>query len=252
MTKLCEPVEEDGVTAGAANRPLSLVCYAVAPARTTPRFTRTTVATNAAGFAPHVLVATAPAELCLPAVEPAPTSTPTPTPSLTPTPTPTPSPAGKIVFVAGTSTNGAFAPTMGVAGADAICASEALAASLGGTFKAWLSVAGNGAATRFTQATGPYVMVDGTQIASSWSDLVDGTLAHGIDRDAHGTFVGTTDVWTGTTTSGAATTPNCSGFTTASGAVSGWCGRTTATNTGWTQFLTPSCNTPLHLYCFEQ
>lgn len=252
VTKLCEPVEEDGATPGAASRPHSLVCYAVASARSAPRFGRTTVATAATGFAPHVLVATAPAELCLPAVEPAPTPTPTPTASPTPTPTATPSPAGKIVFVAGTSTNGAFAPTMGVAGADAVCASEALAAGLGGTFKAWLSVAGNGPATRFTQAAGPYVMVGGTQIASSWSDLVDGTLAHGIDRNAHGSFVGTTDVWTGTTTAGAPTTPNCSSFTSGSGAVSGWCGRTTATNTGWTQFLTPSCDTPLHLYCFEQ
>ena len=244
VVKLCEAVDKDGKTPGAEDRQRSLVCYAVKPAKGPVRFTKTTVAVHDADFSPHVLVATAPVELCMPALAP------TATPTLTPTPTATPSPAAdKHVFVTSTTTTGGFG---GVFGADAICAARATAAGLVGTFRAWMSVSGDGPNTRFAQSTGPYTLVDGTVIADDWSDLVDGSIGHAIDVDEHGTTVGASEVWTATTGTGAPTALNCNDFSGATGAVFGVCGSTVTTSSAWTNAGTPSCNAALRLYCFEQ
>jgi len=243
VTKLCEPVDEDGETPGAALRPMSLVCYAVKLPPHSAKFVKTTVTTNDANFAPHVLVAAAPAELCLPASEPTPTATPTPTPTATP-------PPGKKVFVTSTTTSGGFG---GTSGADTFCAGRASAAALSGTFKAWLSVTGDGPTTRFTQSAVPYRLVDGTIVANDWSDLTDGTLAHAINLDESGAAVASAEVWTSTTIAGAPiTSNNCSDYVNATGSVSGICGTTSATGGTWTNSSTPACNSPLRLYCFEQ
>ena len=72
----------------------------------------------------------------------------------------------------------------GLAGADAICQARAEAAgslAAPGTYLAWLSDAGGGVdppvspSTRFIQASVPYRLVNGTIVAASWSDLVDGS-----------------------------------------------------------------------------
>jgi hypothetical protein len=262
VTRLCKPVDKDGETPGAASRQGALVCYAVKLPKGV-KFTKTTVATNDSNFSPHVLVVSAPAELCMPAQEPTPTATlsptptlsatptisPTPTPTLTPSRTPTPvATPGKRVFITSTMQNGGFG---GTSGADTFCADRATAAGLAGTFKAWLSVTGDGPATRFTHATVPYGLVDGTLIANDWTDLTNGSLAHAINRDESGLLV-TADVWTGTGTAGAPTALNCNNFLNATGSVFGVCGTSTVVNSSWTQASTPACNTPLHLYCFEQ
>jgi hypothetical protein len=100
----------------------------------------------------------------------------------------------------------------GLLGADAKCQALADAAGLGGEFKAWLSAAGpgNSAADRLTHATGPYVRVDGVQVAANWTDLVDGLLSAPISIDEHGAPVisGTMGVWTGTNTAGRLQAPN--------------------------------------------
>lgn len=236
VTKVCEPVDEDGATPDAATRTATLVCYAVKPAKGSPKFVKTTVALNAATFAaPHVLVASAPSELCVPAVQASPTPSPTPTP-------------GKLVFVTSTTTTGGFG---GTAGADAICAGRATFAGLSGTYKAWVAVTGDGPSTRFTQSAIPYRLVTGTLVANNWSDLADGALAHTIDRDESGGSV-FADVWTGTATSGAPLATNCDNFLNGTSAVAGTCGSTFSTGTGWTNSSTPACNLPLRLYCFEQ
>lgn len=51
----------------------------------------------------------------------------------------------------------------GVGGADAICAAEAAAAGLEGTFLAWLSDATHSPKDRPPQSTGPYVLPDDTR-----------------------------------------------------------------------------------------
>lgn len=258
VTKLCEAVDADGATPGAATRPTSLVCYGVKLPRQAPKLVKMTIATNDARVAPQVLVASAPAELCVPASQPTATPTVSPTPTLSSTPTvsatPTPSPTvvptpGKRVFVTSTTTDGAFG---GTSGADTICADRATAAGLGGTFKAWISVTGDGPSTRFTQSAAPYGLADGTIVANDWNDLTDGTLAHAIDVDESGHAVGVSDVWTSTTTGGDPTVTNCNNFLNNTAGVAAVCGNTGLKNSGWTNASTPACNFSLRLYCFEQ
>lgn len=65
--------------------------------------------------------------------------------------------------------------------ADDRCQAAATAASLSGTYKAWMSAPGLPAKERFTHATGRYRLLTGETVAANWSDLVDGTIAHAID-----------------------------------------------------------------------
>ena len=85
----------------------------------------------------------------------------------------------------------------GIAGADAICASEADTAGLDGEFKAWLSTLSSAAADRLAQSSVPYVLVNRTRVADNWDDLTDGSIQAPINRDASGQILGG-DVWTGT------------------------------------------------------
>jgi hypothetical protein len=161
----------------------------------------------------------------------------------------------RVVFV----TSGTYAADLGgvggggIQGADEICASEASAAGLQGEFKAWLSTVDSPVADRFVQSTVPYVLLDGTRIADDWADLTDtdGSLQTVIDLDPSGVRH-RRDVWTGTLPSGLSyTQSDCDGFT--NGSVgSAVCGTTTSVNNNWTFNQVPSCDTVLHLFCFEQ
>jgi hypothetical protein len=100
----------------------------------------------------------------------------------------------------------------GISGADAKCQELATAAGLSGTFKAWLSDSTHSPSTTFTRSPTPYVLVDGTVIASNWGDLTDGTINHAIDLTETGGF-GTWNgyyAWTGTAEDGTASTQSCS------------------------------------------
>jgi len=141
----------------------------------------------------------------------------------------------------------------GISGADALCASQAAAASLQGEFKAWLSTISSSVSDRLTQSTVPYVLVDGTVIANDWSDLTDGSILAPINLDATGQ-PRRGDVWTGTRADGLPYTGgDCVGFTSNSDAEGiGLCGSTGLTNARWTAAATPSCSLALYLYCIEQ
>lgn len=76
----------------------------------------------------------------------------------------------------------------GLAGADAKCDAHAQAAGLTGTYLAWLSSSQATAAERMTHHDAGYVLVDGTVVATSWDDLVDGEIAHEIDLEETGAF----------------------------------------------------------------
>jgi Collagen triple helix repeat (20 copies) len=82
-------------------------------------------------------------------------------------------PPFKRVFVSSTLTQGAFG---GLAGGDAICQAAADAASLGGTYLAWLSSSTGSPSTRFTRSDSPYSLVNGRRIAANWSALVSHEL----------------------------------------------------------------------------
>lgn len=84
----------------------------------------------------------------------------------------------------------------GLVGADAICQAEADAAGLEGTYLAWLGTPTGAPALRFRNLfSGPFLLVDGTEIAVNWADLTDG-LASPINLTAQGKEV-SGYVWTG-------------------------------------------------------
>ena len=158
-------------------------------------------------------------------------------------------PTERVVFV---TTARQTADLGGFEGADGICAAEATAAGLEGEFKAWLSTLDVAAADRLVQSTVPYVLVDGTRIADDWDDLVDNALLAPIDVDATGERR-TGDVWTGTLPDGQPYPDgDCAGFTSATGSTRSLCGSTASAGSAWSAAQTPTCNTSLRLYCFEQ
>ena len=168
----------------------------------------------------------------------------------------------KLVFVTATTFN---ANLGGVASGNAICQTEATAAGLPGTYKAWLSDSnGNypAAPDQFTHSTVPYVTPNPalTVVASNWTQLISGSLqspiaylATGAAAPQGGGWVGS--VWTGTNNDGTPSGSNCSNWTTSFGAPVGGAGEDSST-TLWTnasvQIGNPSCNNTYPIYCFQQ
>jgi hypothetical protein len=147
----------------------------------------------------------------------------------------------------------------GLAGADTKCQSAASAAGLTGTFKAWLSDSSTSASARLAHSTAPYVLVDGTVVAASWTALTSGTLAHAINTTETGKVLGTgAEAWTATKLDGSSysTDPGdfCNDWTNASDAGTAVAGFANDTNAGWT--VDPdgdwTCGSQLSLYCIQQ
>ena len=146
----------------------------------------------------------------------------------------------------------------GVDEADTICNDEAVAAGLPGVYKAWLAdqTAASAPASSFFQATGPYVMPDGTQVADDWADLTDGSLDNFITVTADGGSA-EGEVWTNVlsdgTQKGAAAADSCDGWTNiGAGTQLGRVGVTNVGDSGWTDSGTFTCEAPILLYCFGQ
>ena len=162
----------------------------------------------------------------------------------------------KLVFARGVGSTGNFG---GVTGADALCQSSATAAGLLGTYKAWIadSTASSAPATRFVQSTVPYKLVDGSQIAANWSDLVDGTLADNIGLNENGQSitviaVAATNVNANGTQIGTAATDHCNNWST--GASTFIRGDVRNTDSTWTNSTSGyACGAGAkNFYCFEQ
>ena len=87
----------------------------------------------------------------------------------------------RCIFATSTTYNGSLggAP-YGLAKADSNCVARAAAgdggAGLPGTYKAWMSDSATSASSRLSHSARAYKMVDGSQIASDWNDLTDGTM----------------------------------------------------------------------------
>jgi len=141
----------------------------------------------------------------------------------------------------------------GIDGADALCATHADGAGLDGNFEAWLSTLSSSVSDRLSHEGGPFVLVDGTVVASDWDDLVDGALLAPINRDAMGQAQ-TGDVWTGTLPTGASyAVDDCMAFTSESTTVGqALCGNSTSATTTWTNNQPARCSSTLRLYCIEQ
>ena len=171
-------------------------------------------------------------------------------------------PSFKRVFISSTKTQSNFGS---LAAADAICQSDAASASLGGTWKAWLSTGTTSAASRLSHASVPYQLVDGTEVAANWTALVSGaSLKNAIDLDEHGTYVTFNDssqlgyTWTGTSADGSSSGETCSDWTVTETCTStnyfGTTGTDGNVDSRWTARGTPACCTTqvFALFCFEQ
>jgi hypothetical protein len=111
-----------------------------------------------------------------------------------------PAMAVQRVFVTSTTSSGDLG---GLAGADATCQQLADGEGLGGTWIAWLSIAGVDAISRLV-GNGPFVRADNSAtIAEDRAQLTSGTLFNEIERTESGDIVPGT-AWTGTDPDGTA------------------------------------------------
>ncbi len=150
-------------------------------------------------------------------------------------------------FITSTVHSGELGGGAGVAGADAICQTRAVAGGLTGTWKAWLSSSTKDARERV--AATRYQAMDGSLVSSDGSHLYGGGLAATIERNE---FNGSTSgaVWTGTDTDGTRTANVCGDW----GSTSGTGTSGTNTNAGlWTNNGSPgACAGAQRLYCLQQ
>jgi hypothetical protein len=174
----------------------------------------------------------------------------------------------KRVFVTSASYDGNLG---GLSGADQSCQLLADAATLGGTFKAWLSSTTTSASERLTHSTGPYTLINGTKVASSWAGLTSGALLVPINVNEKGGpppaqpaacgSVNVPVVWTSTSPTGALGTTQgatCADWTTSSSSNGAVFGLADHADASWTDGCSVQaagsliCATSAALYCFEQ
>ena len=163
-------------------------------------------------------------------------------------------PQRKVVFVSSEKYSGNLG---GLAGADAKCNNLAKAAGLTGTFKAWLSSATESAASRLTHATDPYFLPNGTRVANSWADLVDGGLLAGIHMTERQDSVPPEQaVWSNSSPAGGVTSTSpsssCASFSSSSASMLAGTGNVDFVGAAWSQRTKKACSVPQRLYCVEQ
>ena len=154
----------------------------------------------------------------------------------------------KLAFATSTTYNGSLG---GIAGGDAKCAARAAAASLSGTYKAFLGDSTGSPNTSFTRGA-QYYLVDGTTlVAQSYGDLTDGTLQNGILKNEFGSTFGAAAAWTGTNANGTAHSNHCSNWSTASSSATGRVGQAGGAGSGLS-INNLTCNEAIVLFCFQQ
>jgi hypothetical protein len=163
----------------------------------------------------------------------------------------------KIAFIS----TAAFKPpgSTGIAAADAICASEASAASLPGTFRALLATTTASAISRFAGG-GPWVRRDGVSIGT-FAQLSSGSSLDGsISMTASGVYVGNAAAWGGapdpmTVGTAVQTCASASGvpWTSTDVDATGYAGEAYNTDSRFFYFpSTTKCNaTYLNVYCLQ-
>lgn len=149
----------------------------------------------------------------------------------------------------------------GVEAADQVCAQQATAAMLPGTYLAWLSDGAHSPFQRFSKSTVPYVLPDGSQVAADYEALRSDPIG-AIDVTAAGqqaTGADDAKVWTGTGVDGRADTFNnasnyCTSWTRSvieEFAVIGFL-RERGKVEDWTRAKLVPCTGDGYLYCVQQ
>jgi hypothetical protein len=165
--------------------------------------------------------------------------------------------AGRRAFVSAGLRNGG----VGLAALDALCASEAAAAGLGGTFKALVATTTASAVSRFDLQGAPWVRTDGVPVVAGAADLATGTFVAPIEVLADGASHATSLTmqgrlaWTGAsgpTWAGAATT-TCEDWTSAAATSTGIAGSYTSSY-AQSPFGTAGrdCSVAQRVYCLQQ
>lgn len=142
----------------------------------------------------------------------------------------------------------------GIAAGDRICQLLATDAGLRdpSSFKAWLSDASTDAASRFVNQ-GPWVRVDGIQVADELLDLGNGKLDSSIHVLETGAYMYGVGAWTGTLANGSADSSTCDGWHSAADTFYGRHGIANATLSNWTEHpVLRKCNAAQNsLYCLQ-
>ena len=155
--------------------------------------------------------------------------------------------APNIAFVTSTEHTGNLG---GLAGADTICRTRAMAAGLAGTYRAWLSTSTTNAVSRLGSARG-WVRVDGKPFVDSIADLTAGKIIHPLRVDETGDDVGQLRVTTGTKSDGTvASSELCGNWTSSTGTTYTTQGTSDGLGSMWTNFGGQLCGTAARLYCF--
>ncbi|MFL5307855.1 MAG: hypothetical protein ACJ8F1_21730 [Polyangia bacterium] len=135
--------------------------------------------------------------------------------------------------------------------ADAFCNARATAASLPGTYVAWLSTSTRSAMSKLGTANG-WVRTDGRPFANTKADLAAGKIFYPplYSESGADTLSAFYSAATGTAADGTATANTCADWTSTSGATAGG-GEPSRGTKYWTDFFARTCNAAYVLYCFE-
>ncbi len=160
-------------------------------------------------------------------------------------------PALGQVYIEVFVTNETFPSPNSLSSADSLCQAEAEAASLPGTWTAWISNSSTDAQDRITDGIYRLRTVT-TVVANSKADLTDGTLNNAINLNASG-GTETGGVWTGTAVDGTEGTSHCTDWGVHS-ADTATIGDSSATDSTWTDNGTSTdclIDTKYRYYCFH-
>jgi hypothetical protein len=153
-----------------------------------------------------------------------------------------------VVFVTSQTFNGNLG---GIAGADAKCQAAAQAASLKGTFIAYVATSSASAASRVASARG-WVRTDGQPVADLPAQLAAGHLWYPIALDENGKMVTGRQVETGANKDGSYyTNGSCKDWTSASNADMATAGDAYAGSAEFQTIYGPQCDVVSHLYCLQ-
>jgi len=151
----------------------------------------------------------------------------------------------------------AWFPDGGLAGADALCASEAAAAQLAGEFRAALATTTASIASRFDLAGPPWVRVDGVALAATAAAVFEADyLEAAIDRGATARHAAVFFHWTGAASplSPGSVATTCSDWSTRAMTSSAQVGYSTETTTRlvWSTGGNSCDGIDLHVVCLER
>jgi hypothetical protein len=161
-------------------------------------------------------------------------------------------PIANYAFVSPVPVSGALG---GLDGADALCNGWAVAAGIGGSYRAILSVVGADAKERLDDARG-WIRPDGRPVADEWTEpFGPGGLLAPLRIDPGGNDLGNVRVWSASGNDGVYNTfgggTDCGGWDSADPGVEAWYGFADTTAEWLDRGGRESCDSALHLYCFQ-